>query len=80
MRRGQHSAHSQTRSVQPNAQTISAMQAISSQREPALKGKPLTIDQAVGYRTDDAAPVLKTFLAGLDQLIAAGPAGTRQAR
>jgi LysR family hca operon transcriptional activator len=45
-----------------------------------LQGKPLTIDLAVGYRTDNASPVLKTFLAGLDQLIAAGPAGTRQAR
>jgi LysR family transcriptional regulator, hca operon transcriptional activator len=45
-----------------------------------LQGEPLTIDLAVGYRSDNTSPVLKTFLAGLDQLIAAGPAGTRQAR
>jgi LysR family hca operon transcriptional activator len=45
-----------------------------------LKGKRLTIDLAVGYRPDNQSPVLKTFLAGLDQLVAAGPAGTRQAR
>lgn len=45
-----------------------------------LKGEPLTIDLAVGYRADNPSPVLKTFLAGLDQLVAAGPAGTRQAR
>ncbi len=45
-----------------------------------LMGEPLTIDLAVGYRRDNASPVLKTFLAGLDQLIAAGPAGTRQVR
>jgi LysR family hca operon transcriptional activator len=42
-----------------------------------LKGEPPTIDLAVGYRSDNASPVLKTFLAGLDQLIAAGPAGVR---
>jgi LysR family transcriptional regulator, hca operon transcriptional activator len=45
-----------------------------------LKGEPPTIDLAVGYRSDNPSPVLQTFLAGLDQLIAAGPAGTRQAR
>jgi LysR family hca operon transcriptional activator len=45
-----------------------------------LKGIPPTIDLAVGYRSDNTSPVLKTFLSGLDQLIAAGPAGTRQAR
>lgn len=45
-----------------------------------LKGPPLTIDLAVGYRSDNTSPVLKTFLAGLDQLIAAGPAGTRMSR
>ena len=45
-----------------------------------LRGNPLTIDLAVGYRRDNRSPVLKTFLAGLDQLIAAGPAGTRQLR
>jgi LysR family hca operon transcriptional activator len=45
-----------------------------------LKGEPPTIDLAVGYRPDNSSPVLKTFLSRLDQLIAAGPAGTRQAR
>jgi LysR family transcriptional regulator, hca operon transcriptional activator len=45
-----------------------------------LKGEPLTIDLAVGYRSDNSSPVLKTFLGGLDQLVAAGPAGLRQAR
>jgi LysR family transcriptional regulator, hca operon transcriptional activator len=45
-----------------------------------LKGEPLTIDLAVGYRSDNHSPVLKTFLGGLDQLIAAGPAGLRQVR
>ena len=45
-----------------------------------LKGEPLTIDLAVGYRSDNPSPVLKTFLAAVDQLIAAGPAGRRQAR
>ncbi|MFM0219802.1 MULTISPECIES: LysR family transcriptional regulator [Paraburkholderia] len=45
-----------------------------------LKGEPLTIDLAVGYRPDNPSPVLRTFISGLDQLIAAGPAGTRQAR
>ena len=43
-----------------------------------LKGEPLTIDLAVGYRSDNPSPVLRTFLASLDQLIAAGPAGTRR--
>ena len=45
-----------------------------------LKGEPPTIDLAVGYRADNASPILQIFLAGLDQLIAAGPAGTRQSR
>lgn len=45
-----------------------------------LKGEPPTIDLAVGYRSDNPSPMLKTFLAGLDQLITEGPAGTRQAR
>ena len=45
-----------------------------------LKGEPLTIDLAVGYRSDNPSPVLKTFLAKIDQLIAAGPAGLRQSR
>jgi LysR family transcriptional regulator, hca operon transcriptional activator len=43
-----------------------------------LKGEPPAIDLAVGYRPDNPSPVLKTFLAGLDQLIASGPAGVRQ--
>ena len=41
-----------------------------------LMGKPLTIDLAVGYRSDNPSPVLKTFLAALDQLTTAGQAGT----
>jgi LysR family hca operon transcriptional activator len=45
-----------------------------------LKGEKLTIDFAVGYRADNSSPVLKTFLAGLDGLIAAGQGGIRQAR
>jgi LysR family transcriptional regulator, hca operon transcriptional activator len=43
-----------------------------------LKGVPLTINLAVGYRSDNPSPVLATFLAGLEQLMAAGPVGTRQ--
>jgi LysR family hca operon transcriptional activator len=43
-----------------------------------LKGEPLTIDLAVGYRSDNSSPVLRMFLENLDQLIAAGPAGTRR--
>ena len=42
-----------------------------------LKGKPPTIDLAVGYRQDNPSPVLRHFLAGIQQLIAAGPAGER---
>ncbi len=42
-----------------------------------LKGDPPTIDLAVGYRRDNNSPVLATFLAGIGQLIAAGPAGVR---
>lgn len=42
-----------------------------------LKGEPPTIDLAIGYRPDNASPVLKIFLAALDQLIEAGPAGVR---
>jgi LysR family hca operon transcriptional activator len=45
-----------------------------------LKGEQPTIDLAVGYRSDNPSPVLRTFLAGIDQLIATGPAGMRQAR
>lgn len=42
-----------------------------------LKGHPPTIDLAVGYRRDNGSPVLATFLAGIGQLIEAGPAGVR---
>ncbi len=42
-----------------------------------LKGGALTVDLAVGYRRDNSSPVLRTFLSGIDQLIAAGPAGSR---
>ena len=42
-----------------------------------LKGEPPAIEVAVGYRLDNPSPVLKTFLSGIDQLIAAGPAGVR---
>lgn len=45
-----------------------------------LMGEPPTIDLAVGYRSDNPSPVLKTFLAGLDQLTAAGQAATRSIR
>jgi LysR family hca operon transcriptional activator len=45
-----------------------------------LKGKAPTIDLAVGYRADNPSPVLKTFLAGIGTLIAAGPAGLRNDR
>ncbi len=43
-----------------------------------LKGEPLTIDLAVGYRSDNSSSVLRKFLGNLDQLVAAGPAGTRR--
>jgi LysR family hca operon transcriptional activator len=42
-----------------------------------LKGEPVTIDLAVGYRRDNPSAVLQTFLGRIDQLIAAGPAGNR---
>jgi LysR family hca operon transcriptional activator len=45
-----------------------------------LKGKAPTIELAIGYRDDNASPVLKTFLSRIDQLIAAGPAGVRNIR
>jgi LysR family hca operon transcriptional activator len=45
-----------------------------------LKGKAPTIDLAVAYRADNPSPVLKTFLAGIGTLIAAGPAGLRNDR
>jgi LysR family hca operon transcriptional activator len=44
-----------------------------------LRGEPPMIDLAVGYRRDNPSPVLRTFLEGIDQLIAAGPAGVRNA-
>jgi len=37
-----------------------------------------TIELAVGYREDNPSPVLRKFLAGIEQLIAAGPAGVRE--
>jgi LysR family hca operon transcriptional activator len=42
-----------------------------------LAGEAPTIELAVGYREDNPSPVLRTFLAGIEQLIAAGPAGLR---
>jgi len=42
-----------------------------------LKGGGPTIDLVAGYRRDNSSPVLATFLAGIDKLIAAGPAGIR---
>jgi LysR family hca operon transcriptional activator len=42
-----------------------------------LKGEAPRIDLAIGYRHDNPSPVLKTFLAGIDKLIAAGPVGAR---
>jgi LysR family hca operon transcriptional activator len=42
-----------------------------------LKGKTPSIDLAVGYRPDNVSQVLKIFLAGIDQLITAGPLGAR---
>jgi LysR family transcriptional regulator, hca operon transcriptional activator len=42
-----------------------------------LRGDPPTIDLAVGYRRDNSSPALATFLAGIGQLIEAGPAGMR---
>lgn len=37
-----------------------------------LKGKTPTIDLAAGYRRDNKSPTLKSLLAGMDQLVAAG--------
>jgi LysR family transcriptional regulator, hca operon transcriptional activator len=42
-----------------------------------LVGDAPTIDLAVGYREDNPSPVLKSFLACIDQVRAAGPAGQR---
>jgi len=42
-----------------------------------LTGDAPTIELAVCYREDNPSPVLRTFLAGIEQLIAAGPAGAR---
>lgn len=42
-----------------------------------LAGEAPFIELAVGYREDNASPVLATFLAHIEQLIAAGPAGAR---
>jgi LysR family hca operon transcriptional activator len=43
-----------------------------------LAGDAPTIELAVGYREDNPSSVLRTFLAGIEQLIAAGPAGARE--
>jgi len=43
-----------------------------------LAGDVPTIELAVGYREDNPSPVLRRVLAGIEQLIAAGPAGTRE--
>ncbi|WP_434697754.1 LysR family transcriptional regulator [Pseudomonas sp. Z1-14] len=43
-----------------------------------LKGNQPGIDLAVGYRTDNPSPILKTFLESIDQIRAAGPAGNRR--
>jgi len=45
-----------------------------------LSGDAPTIDLAIGYRPDNASPVLKTFLGRVDQLVSAGPAGVRATR
>ena len=42
-----------------------------------LKGAPLTIDLAVGYRSDNPSPVLKTFVANLEQIKAMRLTGLR---
>jgi LysR family hca operon transcriptional activator len=44
-----------------------------------LSGDPPTIDLAIGYRTDNPSPILKTFLGGVQDIIAAGLAGVRNA-
>jgi hypothetical protein len=43
-----------------------------------LHAKPPTIDLAVGYREDNPSPVLKVFLSGVDELIAAGRRGSER--
>jgi LysR family transcriptional regulator, hca operon transcriptional activator len=45
-----------------------------------LAGVVPTIDLALGYRSDNASPVLKTFLERIDQLKALDPAGARLSR
>jgi len=42
-----------------------------------MKGERPVIDLAIGYRKDNRSPVLEKFLAGLEWLIEAGPAGLR---
>ena len=42
-----------------------------------MKGRQPMIDLAIGYRTDNTSPLLEKFLAGLEWLIEAGPAGLR---
>lgn len=43
-----------------------------------LKGTQPTIDLAVGYRTDNPSPILKTFLENIEQIKTAGPGGHRR--
>ncbi|MDB6442601.1 LysR substrate-binding domain-containing protein [Pseudomonas sp. 21TX0197] len=43
-----------------------------------LKGTRPTIDLAVGYRTDNQSPILKTFLENIEQIKNAGPGGSRR--
>ncbi|ROO39664.1 transcriptional regulator [Pseudomonas sp. AF76] len=43
-----------------------------------LKGTRPTIDLAVGYRTDNPSPILKTFLENIEQIKNAGPGGSRR--
>ena len=43
----------------------------------SLQGEPPVIDLVAGWRADNPSPILQTFLAGIDQLIASRPAGER---
>jgi LysR family hca operon transcriptional activator len=45
-----------------------------------LQGVPPTIDLVIGYRENNASPMLRTFLVNIDQLREAGPAGSRNVR
>jgi LysR family hca operon transcriptional activator len=46
----------------------------------SLAGEQPVIDLAIGYRADNPSPVLERFLAGIEGLIEAGPAGPRHDR